>query len=90
MAVEAMQKMESPPSPVQFLPVVNDENVVIGIVTLHGLVSAGLWFLQSSAASLRSTIYYIYYWAVNTQTLSIILELYASFIFSLEIHKFKS
>ncbi|KAL3824930.1 hypothetical protein ACJIZ3_020959 [Penstemon smallii] len=42
MAVEAMQKMESLPSPVQFLPVVNDDNVVIGIVTLHGLVSAGL------------------------------------------------
>ncbi|KAL5990568.1 putative arabinose 5-phosphate isomerase [Asimina triloba] len=42
MAVEAMEKMESPPSPVQFLPVVNNENVVIGIVTLHGLVSAGL------------------------------------------------
>ncbi|ERN18765.1 hypothetical protein AMTRI_Chr07g75130 [Amborella trichopoda] len=42
MAVEAMQKMEAPPSPVQFLPVVDDQNVVIGIVTLHGLVSAGL------------------------------------------------
>ncbi|XP_008806029.1 probable arabinose 5-phosphate isomerase [Phoenix dactylifera] len=42
MAVEAMQKMESPPSAVQFLPVVDDQNVVIGIVTLHGLVSAGL------------------------------------------------
>ncbi|XP_042486912.1 probable arabinose 5-phosphate isomerase [Macadamia integrifolia] len=42
MAVEAMQKMESPPSPVQFLPVVNHQNIVIGIVTLHGLVSAGL------------------------------------------------
>nr|GMD30714.1 probable arabinose 5-phosphate isomerase [Ipomoea batatas] len=42
MAVEAMQKMESPPSPVQFLPVINDDNVLIGIVTLHGLVSAGL------------------------------------------------
>ncbi|XP_078440150.1 sugar isomerase (SIS) family protein [Wolffia australiana] len=42
MAVEAMRKMESPPSPVQFLPVVNDENAVVGIVTLHGLVSAGL------------------------------------------------
>ncbi|EYU22259.1 hypothetical protein ABFS82_09G006100 [Erythranthe guttata] len=42
MAVEAMQKMEAPPSPVQFLPVINDSNVVIGIVTLHGLVSAGL------------------------------------------------
>ncbi|GLJ17291.1 hypothetical protein SUGI_0300140 [Cryptomeria japonica] len=42
MAVEAMQKMESPPSPVQFLPVVDHNNVVIGIVTLHGLVSAGL------------------------------------------------
>ncbi|KAL3628940.1 putative arabinose 5-phosphate isomerase [Castilleja foliolosa] len=42
MAAEAMQKMESPPSPVQFLPVVDDDNVLIGIVTLHGLVSAGL------------------------------------------------
>ncbi|KAG8378664.1 hypothetical protein BUALT_Bualt07G0008800 [Buddleja alternifolia] len=42
MAVEAMQKMESPPSPVQFLPVISDDNVLIGIVTLHGLVSAGL------------------------------------------------
>lgn len=42
MAVEAMQRMESPPSPVQFLPVVNGQGVVIGIVTLHGLVSAGL------------------------------------------------
>lgn len=42
MAVEAMRKMESPPSPVQFLPVINEENILIGIVTLHGLVSAGL------------------------------------------------
>ncbi|XP_027349832.1 probable arabinose 5-phosphate isomerase [Abrus precatorius] len=42
MAVEAMKKMEAPPSPVQFLPVINDDNIVIGIVTLHGLVSAGL------------------------------------------------
>ncbi|KAL5796512.1 hypothetical protein ACOSQ2_001332 [Xanthoceras sorbifolium] len=42
MAVEAMQKMESPPSPVQFLPVIDNQNVLIGIVTLHGLVSAGL------------------------------------------------
>lgn len=42
MAVEAMKKMESPPSPVQFLPVVDRDNVLIGIVTLHGLVSAGL------------------------------------------------
>ncbi|KAM3374511.1 hypothetical protein P3S68_013225 [Capsicum galapagoense] len=42
MAVEAMQKMESPPSPVQFLPVIDHENILIGIVTLHGLVSAGL------------------------------------------------
>ncbi|KMZ70954.1 Arabinose 5-phosphate isomerase [Zostera marina] len=42
MAVEAMQKMESPPSPVQFLPVVDANNVTIGIVTLHGLVSIGL------------------------------------------------
>ncbi|THU69917.1 hypothetical protein C4D60_Mb08t19470 [Musa balbisiana] len=42
MAVEAMQKMESPPSAVQFLPVVDDHNLVIGIITLHGLVTAGL------------------------------------------------
>ncbi|KAJ4745713.1 Arabinose 5-phosphate isomerase KdsD [Rhynchospora pubera] len=42
MAVEAMQKMESPPSPVQFLPVIDCQNVIIGIVTLHGLVSSGL------------------------------------------------
>lgn len=42
MAVDAMQKMEGPPSPVNFLPVVNPENVVIGIVTLHDLVSSGL------------------------------------------------
>ncbi|KAG8069789.1 hypothetical protein GUJ93_ZPchr0006g42840 [Zizania palustris] len=42
MAVEAMEKMESPPSPVQFLPVVDGSNVVCGIITLHGLVSAGL------------------------------------------------
>lgn len=42
MAVEAMQKMESPPSAVQFLPVIDRQNTLIGIVTLHGLVSAGL------------------------------------------------
>ncbi|CAI9113281.1 OLC1v1013854C1 [Oldenlandia corymbosa var. corymbosa] len=42
MAIEAMKKMESPPSPVQFLPVVDKDNTLIGIVTLHGLVSAGL------------------------------------------------
>ncbi|KAK8565284.1 hypothetical protein V6N13_020405 [Hibiscus sabdariffa] len=42
MAVEAMQKMESSPSPVQFLPVIDHQNILIGIVTLHGLVSAGL------------------------------------------------
>ncbi|KAJ3698937.1 hypothetical protein LUZ61_002642 [Rhynchospora tenuis] len=42
MAVEAMEKMEAPPSPVQFLPVVDEKGTVIGIVTLHGLVAAGL------------------------------------------------
>ncbi|KAL6977003.1 putative arabinose 5-phosphate isomerase [Sarracenia purpurea var. burkii] len=42
MAVEAMRKMESPPFPVQFLPVINQHDILIGIVTLHGLVSAGL------------------------------------------------
>ena len=44
MAVDAMKKMEAPPSPVQFLPVINQQTILIGIVTLHGLVSAGLWF----------------------------------------------
>ncbi|KAG9441084.1 hypothetical protein H6P81_016938 [Aristolochia fimbriata] len=38
MAEEAMKKMESPPSPVQFLPVIDLQNVVIGIVTLHDLI----------------------------------------------------
>jgi arabinose-5-phosphate isomerase len=42
MAVEAMEKMEAPPSPVQFLPVIDESSTVIGIVTLHGLVFAGL------------------------------------------------
>ncbi|KAK9160379.1 hypothetical protein Syun_006720 [Stephania yunnanensis] len=42
MAIDAMKKMESLPSPVQFLPVVKDQNILIGIVTLHGLVSMGL------------------------------------------------
>ncbi|CAN6897913.1 unnamed protein product [Brassica oleracea] len=42
MAVEAMKKMESSPSPVQFLPVVDEGNTLIRIITLHGLVSAGL------------------------------------------------
>ncbi|KAG0479500.1 hypothetical protein HPP92_010139 [Vanilla planifolia] len=42
MAVDAMQKMESAPSAVQFLPVIDDRRVVIGLITLHGLVSVGL------------------------------------------------
>lgn len=42
MAVEALKKMESSPSPVQFLPVVDEDNTLIGIITLHGLVSTGL------------------------------------------------
>lgn len=42
MVVEAMKKMEAPPSPVQFLPVIDEDNKLIGIVTLHGLVSFGL------------------------------------------------
>lgn len=42
MAVEAMQKIQLPPSAVQFLPVVDEQRVVIGIITLHALVSAGL------------------------------------------------
>ncbi|CAI9757310.1 unnamed protein product [Fraxinus pennsylvanica] len=41
MAVDAMQKMESPPSPVQFLPVISDDNILIGIVTLHDLCGSG-------------------------------------------------
>ncbi|RID47101.1 hypothetical protein BRARA_I03726 [Brassica rapa] len=40
MAIEAMKKMESPTSPVQFLPVVDEDSMLIGIITLHGLVSA--------------------------------------------------
>ncbi|CAM6126108.1 unnamed protein product [Calypogeia fissa] len=42
MAVEAMHKMEDPPSPISFLVVIDLNNVVIGLVTLHELVSAGL------------------------------------------------
>ncbi|XP_020578599.1 probable arabinose 5-phosphate isomerase [Phalaenopsis equestris] len=42
MAADAMKKMESPPSAVQFLPVIDDRRIVVGIITLHGLVSAGL------------------------------------------------
>lgn len=42
MAVGAMLKMEAPPSPVTFLPVVDFDKVVIGLITLHDLVSAGL------------------------------------------------
>ncbi|EFJ37869.1 hypothetical protein SELMODRAFT_75684 [Selaginella moellendorffii] len=42
MAVDAMQIMEGPPSPVTFLPVVDETGIVIGIVKLHDLVSAGL------------------------------------------------
>ncbi|CAH1422160.1 unnamed protein product [Lactuca virosa] len=42
MAVEAMKKMDVPPSPVQLLPVIDEDNKLIGIVTLHGLVSVGL------------------------------------------------
>ncbi|WZZ17507.1 LOW QUALITY PROTEIN: hypothetical protein YC2023_110596 [Brassica napus] len=38
MAVEAMKKMESPTSPVQFLPVVDEDSMLIGIITLHGLL----------------------------------------------------
>ncbi|KAK9035368.1 hypothetical protein V6N11_077410 [Hibiscus sabdariffa] len=40
MAAEAMQKMESSPSPVQFLAAIDHQNILIGIVTLHGLVWA--------------------------------------------------
>jgi hypothetical protein len=42
MAVGAMLKMEAPPSPVTFLPVIDFDKVVIGLITLHDLVSAGL------------------------------------------------
>merc|ERR1711998_63940 len=41
MAVEAMKAMEEP-TKVTFLPVVNDDYQVKGIITLHGLVVAGL------------------------------------------------
>ncbi|CAL8470454.1 g9996 [Coccomyxa elongata] len=40
-AVDAMLEMERPPRKVTFFPVV-DEGRLVGLVTLHGLVSAGL------------------------------------------------
>ncbi|KAK9839852.1 hypothetical protein WJX81_006078 [Elliptochloris bilobata] len=40
-AIDAMQDMELPPRKVAFFPVV-DEGLLVGIVTLHGLVTAGL------------------------------------------------
>ncbi|CAM6092668.1 unnamed protein product [Calypogeia fissa] len=40
MAADAMGKMEQ--GSLKFLPIVNHANVVVGIVTLHALVSAGL------------------------------------------------
>ncbi|KAG5532968.1 hypothetical protein RHGRI_027272 [Rhododendron griersonianum] len=36
MAVEAMQKMESPPSPVQFLPVIDQQNILIVVKRKEG------------------------------------------------------
>ena len=42
MAFAAMKKMEEGVSSVTFLPVVDFNKVVIGLVTLHDLVSAGL------------------------------------------------
>lgn len=41
-AVDAMQAMESGQRRITFLPVVGDGNRLEGLVTLHGLVSAGL------------------------------------------------
>ncbi|GAQ83507.1 sugar isomerase [Klebsormidium nitens] len=41
MAVEALQQMETS-NPVTFLPVVDTQRRVTGLVTLHGLVAAGL------------------------------------------------
>ncbi|EIE27064.1 hypothetical protein COCSUDRAFT_11214 [Coccomyxa subellipsoidea C-169] len=40
-AIDAMLEMERPPRKVTFFPVVDDDRLV-GLVTLHGLVSAGL------------------------------------------------
>lgn len=40
-AVDAMSAMETPRK-ITFLPVTLDDNVLVGLVTLHGLVSAGL------------------------------------------------
>ena len=37
----SLQAMEGPPRKVTFMPVV-DEQQLVGLVTLHGLVSAGL------------------------------------------------
>ena len=41
-AVDAMQAMEKGSKKVAFLPVVDEANTIQGLVTLHGLVSAGL------------------------------------------------
>jgi arabinose-5-phosphate isomerase len=40
-AVEALSAMENPRK-ITFLPVVASGNILVGLVTLHGLVSAGL------------------------------------------------
>ena len=40
-AVDAIMAMESP-TPVTFLPVVDADGVLRGMLTLHGLVSSGL------------------------------------------------
>uniref|UniRef100_A0A7S1SJM5 CBS domain-containing protein n=1 Tax=Tetraselmis chuii TaxID=63592 RepID=A0A7S1SJM5_9CHLO len=41
-AVEAMQMMEKKDRKVTFLPVIDTEGGLQGLITLHGLVSAGL------------------------------------------------
>ena len=41
-AVDAMREMEAGGRPVSFLPVIDEEKKLVGLLTLHGLVNAGL------------------------------------------------
>ena len=41
-AVDAMREMEAGGRPVSFLPVIDEEKKLAGLLTLHGLVNAGL------------------------------------------------
>ena len=40
-AVEAVQKMENP-TPVTFVPVLEEDGTLVGLLTLNGILAAGL------------------------------------------------